>query len=87
MIIESLAKWQLEKSNEHKKTKKKTDSFFSKFSTFEVRIKNKMALKLFEFVEYFMMDIFFVKITQFEKTGLIDKASCLSPIFSRGAQN
>ena len=32
-----------------------------------------MALKLFEFVEQFMMDIFLLKLTQFEKTGSIGK--------------
>ena len=30
-----------------------------------------MALKLFEFVELFMMDAFLLKLTQFEKIGLI----------------
>ena len=29
-----------------------------------------MTLKLFELVELFMMDIFLLKLTQFEKTGL-----------------
>ena len=32
-----------------------------------------MALKLFEFVEQFMMDIFLLKLTQFEKVGSIDE--------------
>ena len=32
-----------------------------------------MALKVFEFVEQFMMDTFLLKITQFEKTGSIVK--------------
>ena len=32
-----------------------------------------MVLTLFEFVENFMMDIFFVKIDPFEKTGSIGK--------------
>ena len=32
-----------------------------------------MALKLFEFVEQFMMNIFLLKLTQFEKTGSIGK--------------
>ena len=32
-----------------------------------------MALKLSEFVEQFMMDTFLLKLTQFEKTGLIGK--------------
>ena len=43
-----------------------------------------MALKLFEFVEYFVMDNFLLKLTQFEKTRLIDKTRCVSRIFSRG---
>ena len=30
-----------------------------------------MALKLFEFVEQFMMDTFLLQLTQFEKTGSI----------------
>ena len=30
-----------------------------------------MALKLFEFVEQFMMDTFMLTLTQFEKTGSI----------------
>ena len=30
-----------------------------------------MSLKLFEFVEHFMMDTFMLKLTQFEKTGSI----------------
>ena len=30
-----------------------------------------MALKLFEFLEQFMIDIFLIKLTQFEKTGSI----------------
>ena len=30
-----------------------------------------MALKLFEFVEQFMMNTFLLKLTQFEKTGSI----------------
>ena len=32
-----------------------------------------MALKLFEFVEQFIMDTFLLKLTQFEKTGSIGK--------------
>ena len=32
-----------------------------------------MALKLFEFVEQLMMDTFLLKLTQFEKNGLIGK--------------
>ena len=32
-----------------------------------------MALKLFEFVEKFIMEIFLLKLTQFEKTGSIGK--------------
>ena len=32
-----------------------------------------MALKLFEFVEQFKMDTFFLKLTKFEKTGSIGK--------------
>ena len=32
-----------------------------------------MALKLFELVEQLMMDTFLLKLTQFEKTGLIRK--------------
>ena len=39
--------------------------------TSEFRTKNWMALKLFEFVELFMMDTFLLKLTQFEKTGSI----------------
>ena len=31
--------------------------------------KKQMDLKLFEFVEQFMMDTFVLKLTQFEKTG------------------
>ena len=41
--------------------------------TFEFRRKKQMTLKLFEFVEQFMMDTFMIKITQFEKTGSIGK--------------
>ena len=33
-----------------------------------------MALKLFEFVEKFMMDTSLLKLTQFEKTGSIAKS-------------
>ena len=32
-----------------------------------------MALKLFEFVEQFIMNNFLLKLAQFEKTGSIDK--------------
>ena len=32
-----------------------------------------MPLKLFEFVEQFMIDTFSIKLTQFEKTGSIGK--------------
>ena len=32
-----------------------------------------MALKLFEFVKRFMLDIFLLKLTQYEKNGWIDK--------------
>ena len=51
------ANLQLEKSSERKKTKKK----------------QSMALKLFEFVEQFMMDTFLLKLSQFEITGSIGK--------------
>ena len=34
-----------------------------------------MALKLFEFVEQFIMNTFLIKLTQFEKTGSIGKTS------------
>ena len=47
--------------------------FFSKILKFEFRLKNKMAFKLFEFVEQFMTDTFLCKLTQFEKTGSIGK--------------
>ena len=32
-----------------------------------------MALKIFEFVEQLMMDTFMLKLTQFEKSGSLDK--------------
>ena len=32
-----------------------------------------MALKLFQFAENFMLDTILLKLTQFEKTGSIDK--------------
>ena len=32
-----------------------------------------MTLKLFEFLEQFMIDTFLITLTQFEKTGSIDK--------------
>ena len=35
-----------------------------------------MALKLFDFVEQFMMDTFLLKLTQLEKTGSIGNFYC-----------
>ena len=61
-INKNIANLQLEMSNERKETKTKTGLFFQKLSTCEIRRKKSMALKLFEFVEQFMMDTFFVKI-------------------------
>ena len=46
-----------------KKNKQKLTGFF----------KNLQLLHFFEFVEQFMMDIFMLKLTQFEKTGSIGK--------------
>ena len=54
-----------------RKLKKKTDLHFKNPSNFVFR--KKMALKLFEFVEHFMMEIFLLKLDQFEKTGSICK--------------
>ena len=55
-------------SNERKETKTKTGLFFQKSSTCDIRRKKSMALKLFEFVEQFMMDTVLLKLIQFEKT-------------------
>ena len=52
---------------------KKNRRFFQKSSTFESRRKKQMALKLFEFVEKFMMNTSMIKLTQFEKTGSMGK--------------
>ena len=60
----------MKKSNE-RSNEKSNDLFFREPSTFELRRKKIDALKLFEFVEQFMMDTFFIKLTQFEKTGSI----------------
>ena len=65
------ANWQLEKSNERKETEKNW-LVFSK--TFNFWISKKIGgLKLFKFVEQFIMDTFLLKLTQFEKTVSIGK--------------
>ena len=55
-----------------RKQQKTTCFFFQKSPTFDFRRK-KMALKLFESVEKFMMNTFLLKLTQFEQTGSTDK--------------
>ena len=64
----------MEKSDEPKDTEKKLACFFctKKPSTFEFRKKTD-SLKFIEFVEQFMMALFLLKLTQFEKTGSIGK--------------
>ena len=57
--IKNIANWQLEKSNERKKNwKKKRLVFFQNVQLLNFKEKKKIALKLFEFVEKFMMDTF-----------------------------
>ena len=56
-----------------RKLGKKIDLFLLKCSTFEFRTKKLMALKLFEFVEQFLMHTFLFKLTQFGKTGSMGK--------------
>ena len=74
MLAQNIANRRLDKSNNAKKLKKKTDLFFfQKPSTFEFRREKQMALKLFEFVEQFIMNTFSLKLTRFEKTLLIGK--------------
>ena len=69
----NIANRQLEKVNERKKTKNTGIIFFLKKSNFRIYMKRKMAVKLFEFLEQFMIEKFSIKITQFEKTRSIDK--------------
>ena len=61
--------------NARKLKKKSTLFIFQKSSIFEFQRKDKIALKLFEFIEQFMMESFLVKLklTQFAKTGSIGK--------------
>ena len=57
--------------NERKETKKKTHFLFWKKFNFRTSKLKIMAWKLFEFQEQFMIHTYFVKLTQFEKTGSI----------------
>ena len=48
--------------------------FFSQIFNFRISKKKKqIALKLFEFVEQFILGTWLLKLTQFEKTGSIGK--------------
>ena len=58
--------------NARKLKQKLTCFFFQNLQLLNFEEK-KMALKLFEFVEQFMMDTFWLKLTQFEKTGSIGR--------------
>ena len=70
----NIANRQLEKVNERKKTKNTGIIFFlKKIQLSNLHEKKKMAVKNFEFLEQFMIEKFSIKITQFEKTGSIDK--------------
>ena len=51
--------------------RKKTVLFFENFSAFEEKMD---GLKHFEFLEQFMIEKFFVKVTLFEKTGSISRS-------------
>ena len=44
-----------------------------KYWTSKFQGKNWMTLKLFQFLEQFMIDTFLIKLTQLEKTGTIGK--------------
>ena len=64
-----IANWQLKKKNERKETEK-NDLFFKKksqLSNFEDKIDD--LLNIFKFLEQFIIDNSFMKLTQFGKTG------------------
>ena len=63
------------RNNEEGKQKKNTEKKLTRFmKTFQLSNfqQKQMAFKLFEFLEQFMIENF-IKLTQFEKTGSIDK--------------
>ena len=63
----------MEKRNGRKERKTELTCFLEKLQLSNLEEKQFMPLKLFEFLEQFIMKSFLIKLTQFEKTGSICK--------------